>query len=110
METHVVKGYDLVIRTNMPPAVATVVRYHHEHWDGQGYPDGLQGPEIPVAARLLAVADAFDAMTSDRPYRKAMAPCEARRQIVEGAGTQFDPAMVAAFERIYERWAALHHL
>ncbi len=73
------------------------IRHHHERWDGAGYPDGLRGEAIPPVARLLAVADAFSAMTSDRPYRKGMDPARARRLLEEGAGTQWDPACVAAF-------------
>jgi response regulator RpfG family c-di-GMP phosphodiesterase len=74
-----------------------VVRSHHERWDGDGYPDGLQGTEIPLAARLFAVADALDAMTTDRPYRRALPWETAAAEIVSQAGTQFDPRVVAAF-------------
>ena len=73
------------------------VRHHHERWDGEGYPFGLCGAEIPLLARLMAVADAYSAMTTDRPYRKGMEPARARRLLEEGAGTQWDPACVAAF-------------
>ena len=73
------------------------IRHHHERWDGGGYPFGLRGEEIPFTARLLAVADAYSAMTTDRPYRKGMNPERARRILKEGAGTQWDPACVAAF-------------
>jgi diguanylate cyclase (GGDEF)-like protein/PAS domain S-box-containing protein len=75
------------------------IRHHHERWDGAGYPDGLRGEEIPPAARLLAVADAFSALTSDRPYRKGLDAAGALRLLEEGAGTQWDPACVAAFLR-----------
>src|SRR5437773_103478 len=71
-----------------------VVRSHHERWAGHGYPDARAGTEIPVAARVFAVADALDAMTSDRPYRGAMRWNEAGREIVEQSGRQFDPAVV----------------
>ena len=74
-----------------------VVAYHHERWDGTGYPWGLRGDEIPLAARIFAVADAFDAITTDRPYRRARPIAEAVGEIEEGAGTQFDPAVVHAF-------------
>jgi response regulator RpfG family c-di-GMP phosphodiesterase len=74
-----------------------VVRSHHERWDGSGYPDGIAGPDIPPAARIFAVADALDAMTSDRPYRPARSWEEAGREIVAESGKQFDPAVVAAF-------------
>lgn len=75
------------------------IRHPHKHWNGGGYPFGLKGEEIPFAARLLAVADAFSAMTTDRPYRKGLARETARRILAEGAGSQWDPACVAAFLR-----------
>ncbi|HKQ19101.1 MAG TPA: HD domain-containing phosphohydrolase [Candidatus Eisenbacteria bacterium] len=77
------------------------VRSHHEHFDGSGYPDGLTGETIPIEARVMAVADAFDAMTSNRPYRPAMPEDEARQELRRHAGTHFDPRVVAAFEEIY---------
>ena len=77
-----------------------VVRHHHERWDGQGYPDGLAGEAIPLAARVFAVADALDALTTDRPYRPASSFPDAREEVLRGAGTQFDPVVVAAFRRI----------
>ncbi|MBI2772897.1 MAG: HD-GYP domain-containing protein [Chloroflexi bacterium] len=78
-------------------AVAAIIRHHHERWDGTGYPDGLRGDEIPLGARMFAVADAFDAMTSDRPYRRALDPVSARAEILAASGTQFDPAVVEVF-------------
>jgi PAS domain S-box-containing protein len=81
-----------------------VVAYHHERWDGTGYPWGMRGEEIPLAARIFAVADAFDAMTTDRPYRRARPVAEAIREIQEGSGTQFDPAVVAAFMQLADRF------
>ena len=77
-----------------------VVRHHHERWDGSGYPDGLIGDAIPLAARVFAVADALDALTTDRPYRPASTFTRAREVINDGAGTQFDPDVVAAYEEI----------
>jgi HD-GYP domain-containing protein (c-di-GMP phosphodiesterase class II) len=81
-----------------------VVRSHHERWDGHGYPDGLKGDEIPLGARIFALADALDAMTSDRPYRRAMRWTAARDEIVAQSGKQFDPDVVEAFR---ERESAL---
>jgi len=81
-----------------------VVRSHHERWDGRGYPDGLRRSEVPLAARIFAVADALDAMTSDRPYRKALKWDAARSEIVAQSGKQFDPEVVEAY---VEREAAL---
>jgi len=77
------------------------VRSHHEHYDGTGYPDGLAGEAIPIEARIMAVADAFDAMTSNRPYRQALPEEEALAELRRNAGTHFDPRVVAAFEQIY---------
>jgi ribonuclease P protein subunit RPR2 len=74
-----------------------VVAYHHESWDGRGYPDGLSGEEIPLAARIFTVADSFDAMTNDRPYRKALPFDEACRRLREASGTQFEPRLVEGF-------------
>lgn len=80
------------------PALASalpVVRHHHEHWDGTGYPDGLAGEDIPLGARVVAVCDAWDAMTTDRPYRPALARPDAEAELRRGAGHQWDPACVA---------------
>jgi HD-GYP domain-containing protein (c-di-GMP phosphodiesterase class II) len=83
------------------------VLYHHERWDGSGYPAGLRGTEIPEEARLLAVVDAFDAMTSFRPYRRALPNWRALAEIDRCAGTQFDPALAGAFLEAWEA-GALH--
>jgi response regulator RpfG family c-di-GMP phosphodiesterase len=80
-----------------------VVRSHHERWDGGGYPDGLRGEAIPLSARVFAVADALDAMTSDRPYRRARPWDEARRELLQESGRQFDPDVVAAFASLEGR-------
>ena len=85
-----------------------VVRHHHERWDGTGYPDGLKGDDIPLAARVFAVADALDALTTDRPYRRGTRFSRARDEIRSQAGSQFDPEVVDAFETIPdERFAEL---
>ena len=80
--------------------VAKIVRHHHERWDGKGYPDGLSGEEIPLGARILCIADAFEAMTSNRPYRKAMSISEAVSELINNAGEQFDPNLVQIFLEI----------
>jgi HD-GYP domain-containing protein (c-di-GMP phosphodiesterase class II) len=77
-----------------------IVELHHENWDGTGYPYGLKGEEVPLAARIVHVADAFDAMTSDRPYRRGMRTEVALDILRENAGTQFDPVVVDAFCRL----------
>jgi HD-GYP domain-containing protein (c-di-GMP phosphodiesterase class II) len=76
--------------------------YHHERYDGSGYPRGLKGDDIPLSARIIAVADTFDAMASDRPYRKGLEPEVALSEIKKCAGTQFDPRVVAAFVAAHE--------
>jgi hypothetical protein len=86
---------------DVPQIVVEMARHHHERFDGNGYPDGLAGEQIPLAARILSVADAFDAMTSDRPYRAALPPEEALAEIRRNAGTQFCPAVVAALDACF---------
>ena len=98
MQTHTVLGEQMLDGVAFLQGEGLrVVRSHHERWDGSGYPDGLSGPEIPLAARVFAVADALDAMTSDRPYRPARAWTDAGREIVAEGGSQFDPDVVRAF-------------
>jgi len=86
--------------------IGTVVRWHHERWAGGGYPDGLVGEEIPLLARIVAVADAYEAMTSHRPYRRALSPEEALARIRKESGVQFDPVVVEAFARAWSRGEA----
>lgn len=83
--------------------IAGVVRHHHEHHNGAGYPDGLRGDEIPLGSRILAIADAFDAMTSSRPYRLPIKPQEALQEIKRCAGRQFDPELAQIFEDAYTK-------
>jgi HD-GYP domain-containing protein (c-di-GMP phosphodiesterase class II) len=97
MKTHTVKGVAILETiAEMAPAIP-LVRSHHERWDGRGYPDGLAGADIPRMARIVAVADTFDAMTSDRPYRTGMPARKAFKEIETQAGKQFDPECAAAF-------------
>jgi HD-GYP domain-containing protein (c-di-GMP phosphodiesterase class II) len=93
---HAAWGSETLARIPGLEAVATIVRFHHERWDGSGYPDGLSGPRIPLASRIISVCDAYGAMTCDRPYRMAMSTTDALREVRAGAGTQFDPSVVAA--------------
>lgn len=98
MEGHAALGAEILAGVRMLDGHGlAVVRHHHERWDGDGYPDGLAGGQIPLPARIFAVADALDAMTSDRPYRPAGPWEAARAEIERGAGTQFDPEIVARF-------------
>ncbi len=85
------------------PTVLAVVRWHHERFDGLGFPDGLQGEEIPLPARIVAVADSFDAMTSERPYRSPLDLDDVVAELEAGVGTQFDPRCVAAFMSVLNR-------
>lgn len=96
---HAEVGSVIVSRTQEYRLTASIVRHHHEHWDGSGYPDGLAGQEIPLGARVIAVADAYDAMTTDRVYRTAMSRAAAIEEIRRGAGSHFDPMVVNAFLR-----------
>jgi diguanylate cyclase (GGDEF)-like protein len=94
---HTIVGERIVSAAPALAQVAALVRSSHEHWNGCGYPDALVGESIPVGSRIIAVCDAFDAMTADRPYRVAMSPADALAELERCAGTQFDPAVVAAF-------------
>ena len=97
MQQHPIHGAEIVSRVDRMAAVAKIIRHHHERVDGQGYPDRLRGDEIPLLSRLLSVVDAYQAMTSDRSYRTAMPPSEARALIEASLGTQFDPEIGGAF-------------
>ncbi len=104
MKIHPVVGADILARVRFPYPVVPIVRSHHEWWNGMGYPDGLRGEAIPIGARILTVVDSFDAMASDRPYRRAMPLEDAMAIVRKLAGTQFDPRVVAALE---QRFVAL---
>jgi putative nucleotidyltransferase with HDIG domain len=103
MRTHPEVGEQIVRPIQSLQAILPIVRHHHERWDGTGYPDRLSGRGIPVGARIVAVCDAYRAMTEDRPYRSALGPDEARRELEEGSGSQFDPECVAALLRALDR-------
>jgi putative nucleotidyltransferase with HDIG domain len=100
MKRHPEHGARIISRIPFLEDVSRIVRHHHERWDGQGYPDGLAGEAIPLGARIFSVGDSFDAMTSDRPYRRAMSVEDARREVLRCRGTQFDPHVVDAFMRV----------
>jgi putative nucleotidyltransferase with HDIG domain len=100
METHAEIGERILTKVDDYAEIASIVRHHHERFDGNGYPDGLSSDEIPLLSRVIAVADAYNAMTSDRPYREAMPSRVARLRLAQAVETQFDTAVVAAFEAI----------
>jgi len=93
MQTHSIKSAELVANVSHLKDVLPAVRHHHERWDGTGYPDRLASDEIPLAARIIMIADTIDAMTSDRPYRKALAEADVRAEMTKLRGKQFDPAL-----------------
>ena len=99
MKIHPEVGADILERVKFPYPVVPIVRAHHEAWDGSGYPDGLKGEEIPIGARILTVVDCFDALASERPYRRAMSMEEALAVVKSRAGIQFDPAVVQLLEK-----------
>jgi two-component system cell cycle response regulator len=108
MRKHPTIGADVVARIGRLADLAPIIRSHQERYDGSGYPEGLTGEQIPLEARIIGAADAFDAMTSDRPYRKRMAVDDARAELRRCAGTQFDPDVVAAVESVLEQEFAAH--
>jgi HD-GYP domain-containing protein (c-di-GMP phosphodiesterase class II) len=97
VERHTVVGEQILAQVDFLSGVLPLVRHCHEHWDGRGYPDGLAGEHIPLGARVILVCDAHDAMTADRPYRRALAPDAAREEIRSAAGRQFDSRVALAF-------------
>jgi putative nucleotidyltransferase with HDIG domain len=100
---HTVLGFRMLDRIRLWKDIAPVVHHHHEWWDGSGYPDGLSGEAIPLEARIVALADALDSITSRTSYKPALSPAEAQHEIRSGAGTQFDPEVVSAFDRLATR-------
>lgn len=103
IKKHPVHGFKILEPMEQLDKVLPGIKHHHERWDGKGYPDGLKGEKIPLAARIVCVADAFDAMTSTRPYRKALPDREGLKRLKENAGTQFDPAVVEALIKAYDK-------
>jgi HD-GYP domain-containing protein (c-di-GMP phosphodiesterase class II) len=102
VETHPILGERILAPIQQLAEVRLIVRCAHEHYDGTGYPDGLSGEQIPLESRIVLACDAFHAMTTDRPYRRALGEDEAKRQLVEGSGLQFDPQVVEALLRVLD--------
>jgi len=107
MNEHVHSSLRLFEHIDFPWRVLSIIRHHHERYDGSGYPDGLRGREIPMGARVIAVVDTFVAMTSHRAHRPAWSPDQALQDIIRQAGQQFDPEVIEAFQRVLERRARL---
>jgi putative nucleotidyltransferase with HDIG domain len=99
---HPAIGAEIISKVNFLSDITTIVKHHHERYDGKGYPDGLSGEDIPIEAAILTIADSYDAMTSDRPYRTAMTPEEALSELQKNAGTQFHPDLVKVFVSIID--------
>ena len=104
IKDHPVIGESIIKHMDLTGHERAIIRHHHERWDGSGYPDGLAGKNIPILARIVAVADAFDAMTSDRPYRAGKDMSEARQELSRCSGSHFDPEAVTAFLMMLERY------
>jgi putative nucleotidyltransferase with HDIG domain len=107
IKTHPVVGAEAIRDVDGIADNIEVIYHHHERWDGKGYPDRLAGEDIPFLARITAVADAFDAMTSSRSYRPALQFEEAYQRILDGQGSQFDPQLVEIFKKIYPEWVQI---
>lgn len=103
MRTHPVVGYEICQTLGLPEGVLLLVRNHHERLDGKGYPDGLEGHQLPLALRIVCVADVFDAMASSRPHRAGMPADKVLRELGRNAGSQFDPIVVEALRELHER-------
>lgn len=103
IKKHPVYGHDFLSTSSELRELARYVLHHHERWDGKGYPSGLSGDEIPLISRIITVVDAWDAMTSDRPYRKGLSLEQAKQELIEHSGMQFDPNIVKAFIELIEK-------
>ncbi|MFN7983098.1 MAG: HD domain-containing protein [Vicinamibacterales bacterium] len=106
MKLHASVGAEILSAIDFPYPVVPIVRHHHEAWDGSGYPDGLAGTDIPIGARILSVVDCFDALTSDRPYRRRLSNAEALRILNDRKGSMYDPWVVSTFERVHQQLEA----
>ncbi|MCA1604802.1 MAG: HD-GYP domain-containing protein, partial [Acidobacteria bacterium] len=97
MKIHTTVGAQILSRVNFPYPVTSIVRHHHEQWDGMGYPDGLKAEQIPITARVISVVDCFDSIREDRPFRRGMTRDEAIAFLLRGSGNHFDPMVVQSF-------------
>jgi len=97
IKQHTRKSIELLVPLNLSSNIISYIQHHHERYDGTGYPDGLAGEKIPLGARIIAISDSYDSMTSDRPYRKPLTNGDAKSELLKNAGKQFDPKLVALF-------------
>jgi response regulator RpfG family c-di-GMP phosphodiesterase len=104
---HPVKGVHLIEPLSFSPSITSAIRHHHEWWNGSGYPDGLSGEEIPLLARIISLADTYDAMSSDRPYRQGLSIKKVEDEIAKNAGIQFDPKIVSMFSKHFNNGGIL---
>ena len=110
LQEHPRIGADILLRIRFPREMARMVLHHHERWDGRGYPAGLAGERIPLESRIIALADAYDAMTADRPYRRGLPHQAALEEILDHGGDQFDPRVVEAFLAVEARLPGTRNL
>ena len=106
VKRHPAMGADMLASVESGRPLAPILRHHHENWDGTGYPDGLCGDAIPLGARILAVVDCYDALTSQRPYRQPLSHADAMAQILVRRSTMYDPAILDAFAAVVQRLRA----
>jgi HD-GYP domain-containing protein (c-di-GMP phosphodiesterase class II) len=97
IKQHSKKSIELLAPLKLSPNILSCIQHHHEHYDGTGYPDGLTGEQIPLGARIIAISDAYDSMTSNRPYRKPLSNDEAKDELNKCSGKQFDPQLISIF-------------
>ncbi len=107
IQRHPMLGFKMTCKIDYLRSASIIIRQHHERWDGKGYPDGLQGEEISLGARIVAIADSFDAMTSSRPYRRALDYHRAINELLTNRGTQFDPELVDLFVALLQQGRGL---
>lgn len=104
IKEHPMIGYEILIKSYKLKSIAEIVKSHHERWDGHGYPNGLKGDEIPLGARIIAICDTIDAMTSTRPYRATFSWDACYEEVIRNAGSQFDPEIVSRLKPVFKLW------